>query len=77
MGQEDVSVRLAPSSSRRFEVRLRIPGWARNEPVPSTLYRYADDVKPAYEVRVNGTRDAGRSTVATRQSTGRGRRATR
>ena len=54
--QGDISVRLEPSSPRRFEVRLRIPGWARNEPVPSTLYRYADDVRPAYELRVNGTR---------------------
>jgi len=56
--QGDVSVRVEPSAPRRFEMRLRIPGWARNEPVPSTLYRYADDVKPAYEVRVNGARIA-------------------
>ncbi len=41
-------------TTRRFELRLRIPGWARNEPVPSTLYRYADAERPSYEVRVNG-----------------------
>ena len=35
-------------------LRLRIPGWARNQPVPGTLYRYADrqDQQPA--VSVNG-----------------------
>ncbi len=34
---------------------MRIPGWARNEPVPSDLYRFTDeiDVPPAV-VRVNG-----------------------
>jgi len=29
--------------SRRFTLNLRIPGWARNEPVPSDLYRYLDE----------------------------------
>jgi len=40
---------------RRFALNLRIPGWARNEPVPSDLYRYLDDTPaPAPTLRVNG-----------------------
>jgi uncharacterized protein len=50
----DVTIRLEPASQRRFELRLRIPGWARNEVVPSTLYRYADNEHPSYPIRVNG-----------------------
>src|SRR5688572_20080608 len=43
------------SEGRRFAINIRIPGWARNEPVPSDLYRFTDeiDVPPAV-VRVNG-----------------------
>ncbi len=49
-----VSLRIAPSSPRAFEVRVRIPGWARERPVPSDLYRYVDASGSGYELRVNG-----------------------
>jgi len=40
---------------RRFTLNLRIPGWARNEPVPSALYRYLGDAPaPSPTLRVNG-----------------------
>jgi len=39
-----IKVTLEPEGrSRRFTLNLRIPGWARNEPVPSDLYRYLDE----------------------------------
>ena len=53
--QGDVTIRLQPTAPRAFTVRVRIPGWARNEVVPSTLYRYADSTPASYEIRVNGT----------------------
>ncbi len=37
-----------------FTMNLRIPGWVRNEVLPSDLYRYADEQKPNYTVSVNG-----------------------
>ena len=37
-----------------FTVKLRIPGWARNQPVPSGLYRYDDDLRPKHRILVNG-----------------------
>ena len=49
-----VSLRLTPEKARAFEVRIRIPGWARGRPVPSDLYRYVDAAPAAYALRVNG-----------------------
>lgn len=49
-----VKLGIDPAAPKEFELRVRIPGWARNQPVPSDLYRYADtvDAKPA--LAVNG-----------------------
>lgn len=53
--QGEVTIRLEPAAARAFALRVRIPGWARNEVVPSPLYRYTDDQPASYEIRVNGT----------------------
>jgi uncharacterized protein len=42
------------SEGRRFAINVRIPGWARNEPVPSALYRFIDTAAAAPTLRVNG-----------------------
>jgi DUF1680 family protein len=49
-----VSLRVSPRAPRAFEVRVRIPGWARDQPVPSPLYRYADATRGGYTLAVNG-----------------------
>jgi DUF1680 family protein len=49
----DGSVSIRVDADRAFELRVRIPGWARDQPVPSTLYRYLDAGAP-YALRVNG-----------------------
>jgi uncharacterized protein len=43
-----------PSSSTFFHLLVRIPGWARNQAIPSTLYRFqqTSDAKPI--IKVNG-----------------------
>jgi len=48
-----VKIAVTPARARRFAINVRIPGWARNEPVPSDLYRFTD-AAPAATVRVNG-----------------------
>ena len=37
-----VSIAVTPARTHAFTVALRIPGWAREEPVPGDLYRFAD-----------------------------------
>ncbi|MGE5611280.1 MAG: glycoside hydrolase family 127 protein [Bacillota bacterium] len=43
-----------PDANGRFTINVRIPGWARNEPVPSDLYRFADEIKEQPTLKVNG-----------------------
>jgi DUF1680 family protein len=51
-----VRMTVTPERTRRFAVNVRIPGWARNEPVPSDLYRFTDEADvPAASIRVNGS----------------------
>jgi hypothetical protein len=38
-----------------FEVHVRIPGWAHEQPVPSDLYRYLDESAEKIVLKVNGT----------------------
>ena len=49
-----VKMTLTPDAVRRFAVNVRIPGWAREEPVPSDLYRFMDKAQTAATVKVNG-----------------------
>lgn len=37
-----------------FTLNLRVPGWARNQPVPSDLYRYDDGLSFKLKLTVNG-----------------------
>ena len=49
-----VKITVAPEKSKRFTLFVRIPGWARNQPVPSDLYRYMDRSEQKAEIRING-----------------------
>src|SRR6516164_5277490 len=50
----DVKMTVTPDQSAQATVNIRIPGWARNEPIPSDLYRYADKSAAAATLKVNG-----------------------
>jgi uncharacterized protein len=49
-----ISLEVSPARARAFTVALRIPGWAKGEPVPTDLYRYVDDAHDPVRVAVNG-----------------------
>jgi uncharacterized protein len=49
-----VRIAVSPNTSRTFSIKVRIPGWARNEPVPSDLYRFADRNTDPVGLLVNG-----------------------
>ena len=40
--QGAVRLTVQPQADHEFTLRVRIPGWARQQPVPSDLYQYAD-----------------------------------
>ncbi len=52
----DGAVRLtvSPAHGQRFPLLVRIPGWARNQPVPGPTYRYADPNAEGFTLTVNG-----------------------
>lgn len=53
----DIRVKVA-QGNQEFALKLRIPGWVRNEVLPSGLYSYADNQKPTYRIIVNGQETA-------------------
>jgi DUF1680 family protein len=53
-----VNITLSPAQPDRFALKLRIPGWARGQAVPSTLYRFSDANNPPVTLAINGRRVA-------------------
>ena len=50
----DITLAVDRNSAGQFAIKIRIPGWVRNQVVPSDLYTYTDGVRPKYSVKVNG-----------------------
>lgn len=49
-----VRIRLEPESEKKFVVHVRIPGWALEQPVPSDLYHFIDNIDKIPTLKVNG-----------------------
>lgn len=49
-----VLITVNPKKADKFTLKLRIPGWAENSPVPTDLYGFSDTQKAPIEVLVNG-----------------------
>ncbi len=41
-------------ANQPFTMKVRIPGWAHNEAMPSDLYAFADGLQSQYSVKING-----------------------
>ncbi|MDR1783403.1 MAG: glycoside hydrolase family 127 protein [Dysgonamonadaceae bacterium] len=50
----NVKIDVNPSGKQTFALKIRIPGWVRDEAVPGDLYRFDDDNSLTYNVKVNG-----------------------
>ena len=50
----DIKITVKKSNAKNANLLIRIPGWARNQVVPSDLYLFADKETPSYSVTVNG-----------------------
>ncbi len=49
-----VKINIDPSKKSKFNIYLRIPGWANGEPVPGDLYKFAGYAREPVSVKVNG-----------------------
>jgi hypothetical protein len=49
-----VAIRVTPDQPQELALRLRIPGWARNEAMPSDLYRFHDWAEEKFAITING-----------------------
>lgn len=50
----DVTIGINKNNAGQFTMKVRIPGWVRNQVVPSDLYMYTDGKRLSYSVKVNG-----------------------
>lgn len=50
----DVKINISPEKEGAFSVYLRVPGWAENQPVPSTLYHFQNTDNHQVTISVNG-----------------------
>ena len=52
--QDGIHIAVEPEKQQQFTLFVRIPGWARNEPVPSDLYRFQRKRSEQPTLEVNG-----------------------
>ena len=50
----DITISVDKNATGQFAMKIRIPGWVRNQAVPSDLYQYTDNKRPGYSISVNG-----------------------
>lgn len=50
----DLSFSIEPASSTAFTVRIRIPGWAQGQAMPSDLYAFEDTTTKKIVINING-----------------------
>ena len=51
----DILLTVDKTSAKAFTLKIRIPGWVKNQVVPSDLYSYTDNKRPGYTITVNGS----------------------
>ena len=49
-----VSISVNPEKPTEFDLLVRIPGWANNQPVPGDTYRYLTNSSEKFSIAVNG-----------------------
>jgi DUF1680 family protein len=49
----DIKIEVNPEKKKKFNILIRIPGWAQNQPLPSDLYRYLENNQNGVQLSVN------------------------
>ena len=50
----DITISIKKNNAGSFQLKLRIPGWVKNQVVPSDLYAYSDGKRLSYSITING-----------------------
>lgn len=58
----EIAISIDKNAAGKFALKVRIPGWAKNQAVPSDLYAYNDGKHMGYTVKVNGADAEGELT---------------
>ena len=58
----DITVTVDKNAAGQFAMKIRIPGWVKNQVVPSNLYQYTDGKRLNYQILVNGQSANGKLT---------------
>lgn len=56
----DILLTVGKNSAGKFALKLRIPGWLKNQAVPSDLYSYVDGKSLGFAITVNGEETQGK-----------------
>ncbi len=56
--QGKIDITLNPAKNQSFDLAVRIPGWANNQPVPGNLYAYQSEDTSGFALLVNGEQAA-------------------
>ena len=48
-----IKINVSPETASEFAVKIRVPHWATNQPVPGSLYRYSTPLTDTYTVSIN------------------------
>ena len=54
VSKEDININIETKKPAQANLKIRIPGWARNKPVPGKLYRYINESKMQTTIKING-----------------------
>lgn len=49
-----IALHVQPEKAGNMTLKLRVPSWARNKPMPGDLYAFADQEKPEVTLSING-----------------------
>ena len=50
----DIAITVDNNKAGQWTMKVRVPGWVRNQVVPSNLYEYSDGKRLGYSISVNG-----------------------
>lgn len=50
----DIVIKIDQPSAGKMNLKIRIPGWAQNQPVPSDLYHFASQLGESFTLKING-----------------------